>query len=73
MGEAGLTDANGNMPTVRSAQQTWYRVCQNKERAGINHEKTHDAKLKTAPFMPPVEDTTAPTNKFGPAKPKGKL
>jgi hypothetical protein len=61
LAELGLTDRTGKPPTVQRAQKTWYRVCQDIERAGGNH-LTRAAALKNAsvpeperlPLQPPA-------------------
>lgn len=61
--EEGLTDAAGNPPTLRTAQQTWYRVCREVEKgrrgqADGNVPTRRQTRQKDAPSEP--EGSTLP-------------
>ena len=60
MAEAGLKDAEGKPPTVRGAQQTWYRVRREMERKKPAPKPAHRA----APAVSDVrQDTSTPAPK----------
>ncbi|UZO91805.1 hypothetical protein [Roseomonas mucosa] len=72
MGEAGLTDREGKPPTIRTAQQTWYRLKQDMARKAAK-PLANPVPVRAVRVAPAVEAGAddadpKPTSKFGFAK-----
>jgi hypothetical protein len=57
MGEVGLVDANGKPPSLRTAMQTWYRVCRALDAPAPKRAVKPSSK---PPPQPPVEPQAGP-------------
>lgn len=72
MGDAGLTDREGKPPTIRTAQQTWYRLKQDMARKAAKPpaNPVPVRAVRVAPAAETVADDAdpKPTSKFGFAK-----
>ena len=55
MGEAGLTDQTGKAATLRTAKQTWYRVCEDLK--GARRKRVTKVVVKSAPESTPTPTT----------------
>ncbi|MDT8261885.1 hypothetical protein RQ832_01375 [Roseomonas sp. DSM 102946] len=58
MAEIGLTDQDGKPPTVRTAQQTWYRLVREMKVQAIQESSQPAAPSKTTSPSKAVETTT---------------
>jgi len=75
MAEAGLTDHLGKPPTIRTAQQTWYRVCRGKRVRPVQPPGPITPALTSPGVQPaaenPDQDGEPARPRFGPAKMRG--